>query len=282
MCGDGFVDVGEECDEGQLANSDHAYCTEACKLNYCGDGLLFLGWELCDEGDANSDAYGATCTTTCQPGARCGDNLVQEGEEECDQGPMNGTGATDGDGISCDALCNKNARRAFVTSAVFTGALGGLAGADQACRDAAEDAGLPDFGRFMAFLSDADTSIQSRYGDELEQDLPLIFVTGKKLADSFAALITSGPADDGFVVAEDGSSLTEVDVATNIGAAGTTYSSETECAGWSSASGDDYMRVGLSSWPKGQPGFDAWKSQGWTSYKSRGCFTEVHLYCLEL
>lgn len=40
----------------------------------------------------------------------------------------------------------------FVTSEVFTGALGGIAGADQKCQDAADAAGLP--GTFRALISD--------------------------------------------------------------------------------------------------------------------------------
>src|SRR5688572_3612343 len=55
FCGDGEVDLDEQCDEGVEVNASTAFCTEECKFNICGDGNLFVGWELCDLGIANSD-----------------------------------------------------------------------------------------------------------------------------------------------------------------------------------------------------------------------------------
>ena len=63
-CGDGTVDAGEECDDGNTDNTDS--CTLACRAPACGDGLLqgTLG-EQCDLGVANSNAAGARCSTDC-------------------------------------------------------------------------------------------------------------------------------------------------------------------------------------------------------------------------
>ncbi len=81
-CGDGVINIGEECDDGSQ-NADDASCTSTCKQAYCGDGLLLADEEACDDGDANADT--AACTLTCQQ-AVCGDGLVWDGAEDCDDG----------------------------------------------------------------------------------------------------------------------------------------------------------------------------------------------------
>ncbi|MCB9705583.1 MAG: hypothetical protein H6711_27185 [Myxococcales bacterium] len=83
VCGDGNVDAGEECDNGN-DNADNAACTSACKNATCGDGLVFDGTETCDDG-TNDGSYGG-CMADCSAwGPRCGDGEVQlEEGEECD------------------------------------------------------------------------------------------------------------------------------------------------------------------------------------------------------
>ncbi|HEY3353794.1 MAG TPA: DUF4215 domain-containing protein [Polyangia bacterium] len=77
-CGDGFVGPGEECDDGNL--DDHDHCTATCTIARCGDGVVGPG-EECDDGNTvNTDA----CTNDCKL-ARCGDGVVGPGEE-CDDG----------------------------------------------------------------------------------------------------------------------------------------------------------------------------------------------------
>jgi cysteine-rich repeat protein len=82
VCGDGVLDPGEGCDDGE-ANADDAACTAQCQVAECGDGLLRAGVEACDDGAANADD--AACTATCTV-ATCGDALVQAGVEQCDDG----------------------------------------------------------------------------------------------------------------------------------------------------------------------------------------------------
>jgi cysteine-rich repeat protein len=75
-CGDGFVAPGETCDDGNTLDGDG--CSARC--NECGDGLT-QAWEACDPGDpTQADA----CTSTCQFHA-CGDGFVGP-DEVCDDG----------------------------------------------------------------------------------------------------------------------------------------------------------------------------------------------------
>lgn len=89
--GDGLVEAGEACDDGN--DSDEDGCTVDCQLARCGDGLLredlsegASGFEACDDGNEdNSDA----CLNNCRL-ARCGDGVVAMGEgEACDDGNQN-------------------------------------------------------------------------------------------------------------------------------------------------------------------------------------------------
>lgn len=96
-CGDGIVDPGEQCDDGNSENGDG--CTNICQFNVCGDGFLNPALESCDLGSANGTVctanYGGVCnycTTACSyqtvSGGFCGDGVVQPlGGEVCDGSP---------------------------------------------------------------------------------------------------------------------------------------------------------------------------------------------------
>jgi cysteine-rich repeat protein len=79
-CGDGVVDEGEGCDEGEV-NGEGASCTPLCQPARCGDGFVGPG-EGCDDGNEDDDD---ACTNACK-GPTCGDGVVQSGAEECDDG----------------------------------------------------------------------------------------------------------------------------------------------------------------------------------------------------
>ena len=92
-CGDGFVQPGEQCDAGAM-NSDMNMCTSVCKTNVCGDSLVYAGVEQCDDGNmSNTDACVMGCKT-----ATCGDGFILMGTEECDDKNM-----ANMDG--CDSMC---------------------------------------------------------------------------------------------------------------------------------------------------------------------------------
>jgi cysteine-rich repeat protein len=81
-CGNGSLDVGEECDDGNSSNVDA--CLNNCKDAICGDVYVWSGVEECDDGNAtNADA----CLTNCK-NATCGDGFEWVGQEECDDGNL--------------------------------------------------------------------------------------------------------------------------------------------------------------------------------------------------
>jgi cysteine-rich repeat protein len=90
-CGDGVLQGGETCDDGDADDGD--WCLSGCVLARCGDGVVWRERELCDPGDA-ADA-GDDCLPTCTV-PTCGNALV-EGTERCD----------DGDGDDADACTTR-------------------------------------------------------------------------------------------------------------------------------------------------------------------------------
>lgn len=89
------------------------------------------------------------------------------------------TGATDG-GAKDSATSGK---RVFVTSALFSGNLGGPTGADAKCQAAADAAKLG--GTWMAWVSDASTSPSTRFTNKTG---PYQLIDGTLVATSFAGL----------------------------------------------------------------------------------------------
>ncbi len=89
-CGNGVLDAGEDCDDGNLVNGDG--CSSICEVELCGDGVVDPG-EACDDGNVTAgDGCSATCTVE-----ECGNGVVDAGEA-CDDGNV-----TPGDG--CSATC---------------------------------------------------------------------------------------------------------------------------------------------------------------------------------
>lgn len=107
-CGNGVVEPGEACDDGNQASEDG--CSGSCKSNEgCGNGFTELD-EECDCGDpshpgssrcAGTSNGGAICTDTCRQ-RRCGDGAVDPGEV-CDDG-----NAVPGDGCNFDCTSNES------------------------------------------------------------------------------------------------------------------------------------------------------------------------------
>jgi cysteine-rich repeat protein len=96
LCGNGMLDEGEECDDGNGDDTDA--CTSTCKNAVCGDGLVQEGVEACDDGNpVDTD----DCLSSCEA-ATCGDGLVHESVELCDNGRDNDDDAYDGCTTQCE------------------------------------------------------------------------------------------------------------------------------------------------------------------------------------
>ena len=92
VCGDGVLDAGEACDDGNTTNGDG--CSSTCELeSVCGNGIL-EGNEVCDDGNTID---GDNCSSTCDAENFCGDGVLDAGEA-CDDG-----NTTNGDG--CSSTC---------------------------------------------------------------------------------------------------------------------------------------------------------------------------------
>ncbi len=199
-CGDGEVQPGETCDDGNVSDKDA--CPSTCQSASCGDGFVQLGVETCDDAGPSAtcddDCSAATCsdkninvaagedcddgeaTATCDADcsvAECGDGTLNPlAGEECDDGNLS-------DFDDCSSECKKLRRTIFVTSQLYTGKLGGIAGADALCQQLAEDAALP--GTFFAWLSD---STQNPDGRFLKSSVPYVLTSGTQVAKSWQDL----------------------------------------------------------------------------------------------
>ena len=128
VCGNGRVERGEDCDDGNQITEECDYGVDACTVcaadcteqagdtDLCGDGVLDDG-EGCDDGnDENTD----DCLNTCIP-ARCGDGLINAGVEACD----------DGNDVDTDACTN---------ACTLARCGDGITGPGEECDDANENA----------------------------------------------------------------------------------------------------------------------------------------------
>ncbi len=94
VCGNGKVEAGEECDDGNTVNGDA--CEANCTLPRCGNGIIDPD-EQCDDGNSvNGDGCDNTCTKPA-----CGNGIVDPGEQ-CDDG-----NSVNGD--ACDNNCTRPA-----------------------------------------------------------------------------------------------------------------------------------------------------------------------------
>ena len=57
QCGNGRIDTGEQCDDGNTVDDDD--CTAICQNPRCGDGATQAGVEICDGGNVGSQTCGA-------------------------------------------------------------------------------------------------------------------------------------------------------------------------------------------------------------------------------
>jgi len=99
LCGDGILDPGEQCDDGNQSDDDE--CLRTC-VWACGDGVV-NAVELCDTGITAPNP--GACPADCDDNNACtSDTLVgADCQAECIHGAI--TACTNGDGC-CPSTCN--------------------------------------------------------------------------------------------------------------------------------------------------------------------------------
>jgi cysteine-rich repeat protein len=109
-CGDGNVNPGEECDDGNNVDTDS--CTNGCQNAVCGDGVVQEGVEECDDSNTvDDDTCHNDCTLNqdyindiCGDGVATGDELCDDGNDSnLDECLNDCTPNTCGDGHVCTA-----------------------------------------------------------------------------------------------------------------------------------------------------------------------------------
>lgn len=280
-CGDGQLDPSEECDLG-ADNSDAGYCKHNCRIATCGDGLVWIGVETCDEGGANNNLYGG-CTPQCQWGPRCGDGHVDPVHEECDAGDANGQEPMKEGETYCTNVCHWHGRLVFLSSATYTGDLGGLDGADLQCQILAAGAGLDTDKKFRAWLSGGFESPANRFELTALSGTPYVMMNGVIIADSFAELLDDGPRI-GISVTETGQALFHQFVWTNTSPLAEPLDPTQHCQSWTSSDGVNSARQGFNAFAVEEgPAWQLWRSERhWTSAVDAKCETsDARLYCFE-
>src|SRR5205085_2061200 len=86
VCGNGVVEIGEQCDDGNTADCDG--CSAGCRVERCGDGVVQCG-EQCDDGP-NNGTPGDACTATCTQAPPAGRIPGGSSSPACDFDPTPG------------------------------------------------------------------------------------------------------------------------------------------------------------------------------------------------
>ncbi len=256
-CGDGKVEQGEDCDDGN--GNDLDACSNTCTVTFCGDGFIQDG-EACDDGKLSP-------TSPCLPGcvlAVCGDGFTLAGVEQCDDGNPDNQD-------DCDTKCLFATKTVFVSSKQYNGVLGGLVGADMYCQKLAAMAGLP--GDFKAWLSTGPDSPVNRMKPSKG---PYMLVDGTtKIADDWNDLLSGGldsPISQTEVgtTPEKGTGCGNANVYTNTKPDGTTGAPYTDCGGWTGG-------MGVSWWGNSSKAGKEWTD----ACMAEPCGALASLYCFQ-
>lgn len=110
-CGDGILQAGETCDDGNILDGDG--CSHTCEsAEACGNGLVdSAAGEVCDDGNSRD---GDGCSANCRSNEKCGNLVVDLSVgEKCDDGDTRS-----GDGCSADCLSNESCGNNYPDSVI--------------------------------------------------------------------------------------------------------------------------------------------------------------------
>ena len=173
VCGNDVVEGGEECDGGDFNDTT---CTDLPSgidnQNYTSGTLSCNDDCTIDDNGCNYSCMLTDCALICDPDTQecveCVDDshcapagpepyCVESACESCEV-----TGCDEPFPVcAASGLCVDAPKVVFLTSAGFSGDLGGLAGADQICNITANAAALP--GMYRAWLSDNVAAVEDRF-----------------------------------------------------------------------------------------------------------------------
>ncbi|MEM1181734.1 MAG: hypothetical protein AAGM22_25545 [Acidobacteriota bacterium] len=225
--------------------------------------LSVSGPTLSLSGDASSvDLSSFLDNTDSQTLSLAGDRLMISGSQaSVDLGQLQAVADLDAEVAS---LNEDLVRTVFVSSATYSGDLGGFAGADARCQGLADDAGLD--GRYRAWLGDrlTDESPNRRF----ERLGSFRRVDGAVIAEDWRDL-TDGDLRHPIQVTELGTTLSSGLVWTHVKPNGEEESTTFSCSSWDSAAGG------------GTTGELSRSDGGWTSGNFIACTSPSRLYCFE-
>ena len=151
LCGNGDMDVGEACDDGNQIDEDN--CRADCQLNICGDGKRDQQSDGADDPTEECDEVGAADSATCDSDCtlpRCGDMHTNPmftpvgapRGERCDDGDNDS-----GDGCSADCASMETCGDSYInddlptTGAACLTATGSGTNCPELCDDGNQIAG---------------------------------------------------------------------------------------------------------------------------------------------
>jgi len=263
-CGDGFVHKGsEECDDANGEDNDGCIFSLGCKFARCGDGIIYEGVEQCDDGNQDNADF---CTDACTV-PYCGDGIIN-GHEDCDDGNVN-------DHDLCDNACRLVTKRIFVTDLAFSGALGSVKGADNLCTALAFESELAteQSQKWMAWLSSSlDDGPALRFLVKWQGPYVLANPEQTKIADDWADF-TDGLLDHPISKNQYGE---DVDLGidtvwTNTTISGYLNPKDKDCANWASE----------QNWQSGFQGAIAESTPFWTEAVFAPCSNAGRIICIE-
>lgn len=251
-----------ECAEGSL----DCDTTPGCETNVSTDSM---NCGRCGHVCAGPHASASCAKGSCVCDAGFGDCTDSPGCETDTRGAPKHCGACGNVCGSGECVAGSCSSRAFLTSKLWYGDLGGLSGADSKCQALADAAKLG--GTFKAWLGDGFTSPLERFP---HSTAPYRSVTGELIAEDWDRLVAVN-ANPQISVDETGKAYPSIDVmgvwtGLEFGQQGITLSMS--CDGWTVAPVDGVK----GEW--GSPGNGSWLDRGNTT-----CGQMQHrLYCFEV